>query len=188
MSVQQCYETFFHAVKPLTISMDDYIVYSNLVRLGYIVRRHHKSEEADEPSGQSSARADLPDFEKSPLLSRDQLGRLKLSTIMAALDFIPSLTVAELKQKLAPASEFQLLYDVHMPSKTFKKSKPGEPAYHLLTRRGQDRTKIPDLSELVSNHELKTKAQYLYSFVNENGELSFYHFDFKTLPPINELD
>ena len=137
MSVQQGYEMFFHVVKPPAssdqepvineTSVDDYIVYSSLVRLGYIVRRHQKPAEISEPRGQAIARPDLLDFETSPLINRDQLGRLKLSSIMTALDFIPSLSVADLKHKLTVSKRpagFRILYDIHMPSKTFKKSKP----------------------------------------------------------------
>ena len=206
MSVQQCYEIFFHVVKPSSdsdqlvkneISMDDYIVYSHLVRLGYIVRRHYKQPDSgQEPRGQPMATGqDLPDFETTPLIQSDQLGRLKLSSIMKTLDFIPSLSIAVLKQKLTTPKrppEFHVLFDIHAPSKTFKKSKPLEPVYQLLTRiDGRERRKIPDLGELVRNRETPwpdAKSQHLYAFVNENGEFSFYNFDFKSLPVINELD
>lgn len=130
------------------------------------------------------------------LLSFFILGQLSCNETFSRLnDLIPNISLEELKQKILYHTrgfeltpKYQLLYDVYLPDKSFKKSQPGRPLYQVFTctEPGEDLC-WPDITDFVLNDrgcdydqteqtETTNRALCLYAFV-DNADVLFYSFN-----------
>lgn len=196
MSIQQSYEMFFKTssetdpndVNQSTLQLDDYKIYSYLVRLGYILRRVPLNEITEQSSQKSpkpnQASADLNLLR--PLVNSEECSTLNASEIFNRLNsLIPNIKMKQVKEKLAGEqlkSDFRLLFDAYQPDKSFKKSKPiREPSYRILTSLTNKLIRWPNLNDFLVNdlsvcNEKNKNTKYLYAFV-DNGDVLFYSFN-----------
>jgi len=197
MSIQQCYETFFKTaseidpndINPSAIHLDEYRVYSHLVRMGYILRRvplNEKKELSVQKKPKQNQEPSLFNF-SSPLISQNEYSILNESQIFNRLNsFIPSITMNQIKSNSSDKeqlkSDFRVLFDVYQPDKSFKKSKPSrEPVYRISTSLSDKLTRWPNLKDFLVNdlRDCKTNTsntKHLYAFV-DNGDVLFYSFN-----------
>jgi hypothetical protein len=211
MSIQQCYETFFASKQTasMSVNLNDFKVYSNLTRLGFICRR--VGNVCDESRNQLTIENDKKTTvvqEKNPLkplVSHSEHGILTKDQIFNRLnDYMPksadtafmtglkSQLLQKHKEKLNK-SNFKELFDVHLPNKNFKKStksasdSSNAPNYKLYTARKQsDDLSLPNTVDFILMAE-HTNTSCLYAFANQsNGtDISYYKFNInQQLPSI----
>src|SRR5262245_26580309 len=115
MSIQQCYENFFLDRNDNECQLDDYVIYSHLMSLGYILSRSRiNSTTANEVE---QRRNDIPLL--TPLIKPNEYGTLSTKEIYERLDIIPNITLGDLKRmasnKKQQQSFFRPFFDVYMP-------------------------------------------------------------------------
>lgn len=198
MSIQQCYESFFRPdiqtescpsdINSEKINLDDYKVYSHLVRLGYILRRVSNEQKPTTQQMDTSNSSASIDFSK-PLINRNQYLTLKSIDIFNKLNsLIPNITLNEIKQRTLNKqleSDFKLLFSVYSPDKSFRKSNPlKEPMYQISTSSINQIQRWPNLKDFLLN-DLRSdaKTKHLYSFI-DNGDVLFYSFNLDLNLPI----
>lgn len=198
MSIQQCYENFFRFDTQLEsdpsdqntniVSLDDYKVYSHLVRLGYILRRvtNASKQSNSKMNTDSSSSFQNVDFTQ-PLINRNDYSNLDTQDIFSKLnELIPSISIKDIQLDFDISSEFRLLFDVYLPDKSFRKSKPlKEPVYSISTSLSNQIARWPCLKEFILNNTNTSTNQtkHLYSFV-DNGDVLFYSFDLDLKLPL----
>ncbi len=209
MSIQQCYEAFFPSHLQTFVNLNDFKVYSNLTRLGFICRRientaklifHSTTEESC-----NQVTLDQKKEPIKPLINRCEHGQLTKSQIYDRLDeYMPKLVdknfMNDLKEKLIKKHQekfdknnFKEFYDVFLPNKNFKKSSKQTnesatyPNYKLFTSRtNKDQLLLPNSIDFIqiATH---TDTNCVYAFVNQsNGtDVSYYRISIsKQLPSI----
>jgi hypothetical protein len=225
MSIQQCYETFFtnnltnenmlndekQRTNVVNATIGDYRIYSSLIKHGYILRRS-KCSLMHEPSIKLSAQSGTHSCTQPKIIretiidSKKDHGNLTIDSIYSRLNnLIPNINLIELKAKLRKniafnhrlsSSEFNLLYDIYLPNKNFRKSQPGVPTCKLITQTvdGQKRSLVPRLSDLILNNDESnderaslTSPKHIYSFICNDGDILFYSFAFnQSIPCVYE--
>ena len=197
-SIQQCYETFFNASnieidaedpheEKFSLNLNDYLIYSSLIKLGYIVRRTPTTKQSKiTTTKQALENKVFPGFNvNQSIINKLEYGQQDVKHVLQQLDdVIPNITLTELRKRLQEKSDksgsnFRLLFDVYLPDKMFKKSQPGEPIYQVFTAL---KTALvwPNLNDLIQNQSIYLMKQtsivkYLYAFV-DNGDVMFYSF------------
>ena len=192
-SIQQCYETFFNAsnieIDPedpheeqFTLNLNDYLIYSSLIKLGYIVRRTPTNRHSKLTKTKQECEIKVfPGFTTNQsIINQLEYGQQDVKHILKQLDdVIPNITLTDLRKRVQIKSDqirsnFRLLFDVYLPDKTFKKSQPGEPIYQVFTALNSDLV-WPNLNDLIRNESIYSTVKYLYTFV-DNGDVMFYSF------------
>lgn len=193
LSIQQCYELFFnHKPKPddnLDINLNDYKIYSYLVRYGYILRRTNSTHVNPVKDFIESNNDPIEGVIAGPIIERSSHGSLNKTDIFRKLnDFIPNTSLNELKSKMILSKNknfnFQFLYDVYQPNKLFKKSQPGQPIFRLASKLSLDKHNqklvLPKLEDFVYLNEIQTQNDTnvcnLFAFVNDANDVLFYSF------------
>jgi hypothetical protein len=184
-SIQQSYETFFN-LSNNTLTINAYKFFSNLMSYGYILRKplflYHKNEKAVLSDRVCQA------IEKPfPIINKKDHGKLTKKEIFKKLnDFIPSITIDELKSKLAVKNKQKLMkanekfnveYDVYLPNKKFKKTDPANLLFKLTGSLSNNQTILPKLSDhLMCSQNKEHSSKSMYAFVNK-GDILFYLFN-----------
>jgi hypothetical protein len=217
MSIQQCYETFFknnltselmsndnsRGTNVAHVALSDYRIYSSLIKHGYILRRSKCPLTLMQEINIKSSIDEIfdlykrPKIEKTIIDSKKDHSNLTMNAVYSKLNkLIPNITLKELKQRLskniAPnqrssSKRFNLLYDIYLPNKNFRKSRPGVPTCKLITptKEGQRKSLIPKLSDLILNNDESSSSstKQIYSFVCNDGDILFYSFTFNNSIP-----
>lgn len=189
LSIQQAY-TYLLNDPSGELELNDYIVYSYLLRLGYIVRRPNTthqtillnkeiSNEVEESSNAKKARYDDFEPDVQPLLSIDDWN-MNTKDIFEKISITENVLLDQLDENTEECTKlFKYMFDVYMPNKKFKKSTPGEPMCKLIIAKTRDFE--PNLKDLIKNCRECHNSNILYAFV-DNGDVSFYNFSSINLP------
>lgn len=193
MSIQQCYEHFF--TESSRTSLNDYKIYSNLTKLGYICRR--PTEDRKFKSSECSSNRVVAESTLGPIISRNDHGKLTETEIYDRLSsYMPksvdSSFLSELKSRMVSKSEFKHLYDVYLPNKSFKKSIKSRPEHKLYTQSSDaTRLKVPKLTDLINlANEDSEPSSHIVAFINQSGgcDVSYYRFNLgQTSIPLSKL-
>lgn len=180
MSIQQCYELFFNQKDPLReSSLNDYKIYSYLIRFGYILRRTTPKE----PKISIQKENSKFQTEIIPVINRTEIGTMQKEDIFQRLNnLIPNTSLDQIRSKILNNQKksipnFRVMYNVYMPNKSFKKSQPGKAIFSLWTRinwQNDQKLILPTLNDLTSD---QSEFSNLFAFVNDANDVMFYSFN-----------
>jgi hypothetical protein len=121
-----------------------------------------------------------------PVINKKDHGKLTKREIFKKLnDFVPSITLDELKSKLAirnnnetlTRQSFHVKYDVYLPNKKFKKSDPSNLLFKVSGSSSNNQTILPKLSDhLTCSQNKEHSSKCMYAFVNK-GDILYYLFN-----------
>jgi len=156
-----------------------------LLSYGYILRKplylDHKIDNIASDTEQKTN-----NVKSFPVINKKDHGKLTEKEIFKSLnDFVPSITLDELKAKLAIRSnkqnlshqKFHVKYDIYLPNKKFKKSDPTNLLYKLSGSSSNNQTMLPKLSDhLLCSQSKDHSSKIMYAFVNR-GDILYYLFN-----------
>ena len=123
-----------------------------------------------------------------PIINKKYHGEFTKKEIFQKLDnFIPSITIDELKAKLLikrnkeivtnDNKKFHVKYDVYLPNKKFKKSDPTNLLFKVSGSSSNNQTVLPKLSDhLKCSQNKEHSSKNMYAFVNK-GDILYYLFN-----------
>ncbi|XP_067931840.1 tRNA-splicing endonuclease subunit Sen54-like isoform X2 [Watersipora subatra] len=112
-----------------------------------------------------------------PLVSDLDMSESNISQLLSKLKLSKTTSLQEMKSNMSGAG---LMYDVHQPSPSFRKTDPSMPNHRLVVTTPE--SSPPSLLDLIAL-ETESGGVPVYHAVSDNGDISFYHYAQEYVPP-----